>query len=213
MTLILFGSAALLSLIPFLAKLIFWIFCWIAKKLLGAASILSALEMAKSFVQRGKVPFVYSEIPEETSRDFLLQILVTGVTLTVVLFLTVLFLYALIKGIIKLLQTIVSAFNRNLDQSCQDFQDEIIDTRENYLKDTHRIPRLSAAEERKLPPDQRIRYRYKRLMQKHPEWFSGSTARENLPPEAAPIYEKVRYSPYPVTEEEAQSFAEQTKKI
>ena len=216
MTLILFGSSALLSSIPFLAKLILWGFRWIAKNLLGATSILFAWEMVESFVQRGKVPFVYPEISEETSRDFLLRILVTGVTLTVVLFLTVLILYALIKGIIKLLQTIVSTFNRNLDQSCQDFHDEITDTRvglEDQKTQRGKRNRLSATEEKRLPPDQRIRYRYKRLMQKHPEWFSGSTARENLPPEAAPIYEKVRYSPYPVTEEDAQSFAEQTKKI
>ena len=64
-----------------------------------------------------------------------------------------------------------------------------------------------------MPPDQRIRDRYQRLMQKHPEWDSGSTARENLPESAAPLYERVRYSPYPVTEEDAQQFAAETKKV
>jgi len=40
----------------------------------------------------------------------------------------------------------------------------------------------------------------------HPEWSDGSTARENLPEEAAAVYERARYSEHPVSPEEAARF-------
>jgi hypothetical protein len=62
-----------------------------------------------------------------------------------------------------------------------------------------------------MTPVQRIRYQYSVLMKKHPYWSEQSTARENLPKDAAQIYEKARYSEHDVTAEDVQRFDEQTR--
>ena len=66
---------------------------------------------------------------------------------------------------------------------------------------------------RAMTPAQRIRYRYQRLLYKHPNWDQGSTARENLPTVAAAVYEQARYSSHPVTQEDAALFVSKTKKV
>ena len=94
----------------------------------------------------------------------------------------------------------------------EDYIDEVTDLSPSD-RDKPKGPRLSAAEERSLPPAERIRYRYRRLKSRHPEWASGSTARENLPDKAAPLYEKARYSTHPITEEDADSFKSNTRRV
>jgi hypothetical protein len=64
-----------------------------------------------------------------------------------------------------------------------------------------------------MEPGQRVRYRYRRLLKKHPEWTQDKTARENLPEDPAGIYERARYSRDTVTEEEAKQFASDIKKV
>ena len=96
----------------------------------------------------------------------------------------------------------------------EDYVDEITDTRD----DTEKTKRPSSGrqlffDDRKLPPAERIRYRYRRLMKKHPNWGKSSTARDNLPDSLAPYYELARYSGKEVTEEQAQTFADGTKQI
>ena len=90
----------------------------------------------------------------------------------------------------------------------EDYIDEITDTRETG--DASRSRSRFGASKPKAPkggtPGERVRYRYKLLLWKHPEWNRGATAREKLPPDAADIYERARYSPHPVTEEEAEAF-------
>ena len=124
-------------------------------------------------------------------------------------------LRAIIPPIIKRIQ----AFFRNLRKGLtsyatsvsEDYIDEVTDLTPAAAK--KKAPRLSSSEERALPPAERIRYRYRRLKARHPEWESGSTARENLSDKAAPLYEKARYSNHPITEEEADTFKANTRRV
>ena len=68
-------------------------------------------------------------------------------------------------------------------------------------------------DERSLDPGKRIRYRYMRLLMKHKDWHAGKTARENLPDNAASLYERSRYSKHPITEEDAQQFITDVKSV
>lgn len=98
----------------------------------------------------------------------------------------------------------------------EDYVDEITDTREDTdqsLRRSRSGKKLSAAAERSMTPEQRIRYRYRLLLHRHPEWDAGSTAREKLPEAAATVYERVRYGQYAPSEEDAQQFTEEIKKL
>ena len=124
-------------------------------------------------------------------------------------------LYFLVKKLIVFVKYLTRISGKYLHAVSEDYVDEISDTREgreNTSGIRSRKVRLSSMDERKLPPDQRIRYRYLRLVQKHPEWDKGATARESVSEEAAPLYEQVRYSTHSVTEEDAQKFLAETKK-
>lgn len=100
----------------------------------------------------------------------------------------------------------------------EDYVDEIADTRETG-ENTSSIRKnlfgdwFRQVNEDKLTPVERVRYRYRRLLRKHQEWQPGSTARENLPSEAASIYERARYSCETIDPNEAETFAAHAKTL
>lgn len=124
-------------------------------------------------------------------------------------------LYRKLKHLMKYLAQRLSMFAHT---STEDFEDEITDTRDDgeqehiSLLDNLR-KRLTRVDEKSLTPAQRIRYRYLRLMLKHPEWHASQTARENLPPSAASLYERARYSEENLSAEEAEAFADSIHKL
>lgn len=91
------------------------------------------------------------------------------------------------------------------------YEDEITSTR----KESGQRRQREVQKEEQIPgwlsPTKRIRRRYKRLMEQHPQWHKSSTARENLVEEAAKIYEKTRYSSHTVTKQDADEFKNKTK--
>lgn len=95
----------------------------------------------------------------------------------------------------------------------EDYEDEITDTRETVKagSSTSRSSKVSFFDERRLPPRERIRYRYRRLLKRHPQWQSSSTARENLPEVSAALYEKARYSEMDISSQNAEQFLSYTK--
>ena len=102
--------------------------------------------------------------------------------------------------------------------SSEDFEDEITDTREEGEQERISVldslrRRLVRVDEKKLSPTQRVRYRYLRLMVKHPEWRASQTARESIPEDAAALYERARYSGDSVSPEEAERFAGRTRSL
>lgn len=120
------------------------------------------------------------------------------------------------KRLVVLARVLHKKLNRYLHAVSEDYVDEITDIREENDYVAYREKqqkKLSGKDVRNLPPDQRIRYRYWLLMRKHTRWAPGSTARENLNPVAAAIYERVRYSEYTASEADDQQFAEEIKTI
>ena len=97
-----------------------------------------------------------------------------------------------------------------------DYVDEISDTREDgerrrlFSRMNRKKDPLRGVNERKLPPAQRIRFYYLKLLLRHKEWKLSRTARENLSEAAAAIYEKARYSAHEISEADARSFHELT---
>ena len=126
------------------------------------------------------------------------------------------FLFKKAPVLMRKLRKMMVSLHRFADASSDDYIDEITDVRD--IDSVKRLrPRterwLRPAEERRMEPGQRVRYRYRRLLKKHPEWTQDKTARENLPEDPAGIYERARYSREAVTEEEAKQFASDIKKV
>ena len=140
---------------------------------------------------------------------------VAGIAGAVLAVLAARFLYRRLKKLAKLLRELM---RRYAAASCEDYEDEITDTREEGRRE-QQLPlralrrRLNLRDDKSLPPAQRIRRRYARMRMHHAEWQDNHTARETLSGDAARLYERARYSKHPVTEEEAAEFARSTRSI
>lgn len=124
--------------------------------------------------------------------------------------------YKIIKRYIGRLRSLIAVLGRYLSSSSEDYEEEIIDIRDEVIPERierKRRKRAMGMEPRPSTPVAYIRYRYLRLRLKHKEWKNGSTARENLPEALADVYERARYSDHPVTEEEAIRFKAGSKTI
>lgn len=120
----------------------------------------------------------------------------------------------LIRLLRKLIRWSTAALSYYNTASTEDYEDEITDTRELGKTESavqSHSRKLSFMDERKLPPKERIRYRYRCLLKKHPQWHGSSTARENLTDDAAALYEKARYSEKDITTLDAEHFLSRTK--
>lgn len=96
----------------------------------------------------------------------------------------------------------------------EDYEDEITDTRQDEADRSFSLLRRRINRRKAVYPDTpagRIRRSYARLMQSHSAWGPGSTARENLPEDAAALYERARYSNHPLTQEDADRFDQRTR--
>lgn len=126
-------------------------------------------------------------------------------------------LYQIFKFLRCGLQKLVAGLEKFSASVGEDYIDEVTDTREDLtaekLEKRGAAHRLAFLEPRNLPPDERIRFRYRRLLRRHPEWDAGSTARETLPGNLAALYERARYSPHPISEADADAFADGSKSI
>ena len=211
-TVIFFALAMLIALIPSIYEVIDAFVTWLGdtiKKLIESIKIDNVIND-----MGGSGPAPTPENHEGGGADWLTSLL-NALFLLCGVVIMLLCLRAIIPYIIKR----ILAFFRKLRQGLtsyassvsEDYIDEVTDLTPAAAK--KKAPRLSSSEERALPPAERIRYRYRRLKARHPEWESGSTARENLPEKAAPLYEKARYSNHPITEDEASSFKSNTRRV
>lgn len=214
----LFALGLLIASIPALVNLVGELFEWVVIGILWLIFLLSGKESQSSgevVDSGGDGAMMLPGADEVAHMPQWLTITLTVIVLVLIAAVAVYAVYIIGKKLVIFAKFITRISGKYLHAVSEDYVDEITDTREgreNTSEARNRKNRLSSLDERRLPPDQRIRYRFKRLMQKHPEWDSGATAREKLTAEAAPIYERVRYSPYSVTEEEAQRFLAETKK-
>ena len=126
-------------------------------------------------------------------------------------------LFRLFRRLAGIVRQIIGSLSKFASGVSEDYIDEVTDTREDLNREKvekeRPVSRIPFLEPRNLAPAERIRFRYQRLMRKHPEWDPGSTARENLPGNMAVLYERARYSSHPVTEEDAAVFADGSKSI
>ena len=214
--LLLFVGAALLALLPAVGELVQKTFTMI----LGLIMLLllwgepDAEHIQETQATTTKNPNGIGNLAEEPGNP-VLSLLFEILAYTALIAAVIGILYFLWRKCTKWLTRLWKRIAKHYNSSTEDYVDEITSTREfgvqeKYKKKTARVSRLR---QRSLPPRQQIRSRYQSILQKHPEWAAGSTAREKLPASLSPLYERARYSSHPVTEEEAQKFREETKKI
>lgn len=126
-------------------------------------------------------------------------------------------LYHIVRSLARSIRKLVGSMGKFASSVSEDYIDEVTDTRQDFDREKvskeRRASRIPFLEPRNLPPAERIRFRYQRILYRHPEWDAGSTARETLPGEMAALYERARYSPHPVTEADAERFADGSKHI
>lgn len=125
--------------------------------------------------------------------------------------------FLLLRQLAKLLRILWSRLNSYVAHASEDYVDEVTNTRDSGTIGRFRAMRerrrIIAVDERTLSPGDRIRHRYLRLLLKHPEWSAGNTARENIPDQAARLYERARYSEHAVTEDDAGQFTDCIRQI
>lgn len=165
----------------------------------------------------GKMDMMIGTIPAEEPSLFsiLFEKFVTAAALIAIAFGLLLLLrfllrrlYALSLRVIAHLQTYASAIS-------DDYEDEITDTREDGSSISYgtRIRRRFAASPEPDEPAAHIRWRYARLLRRQKDWADSSTARENLPQDAAALYERARYSDLPVNKEDAGLFDSAVRRL
>ena len=154
--------------------------------------------------------------PEENQLPPWLETVISVLIFVIVCAALLYAVYFLVKKLMILFRFLGKRLQKYMNAVSEDYVDVITDTRDDNGQASGRTKKsknLSAADIRKLTPAQKIRYRYRHLMRKHPEWAKGSTARETLNFSAANMYERVRYGSYCAVDEDAQKFIEETKKV
>lgn len=156
--------------------------------------------------------------PMETSSfALILQEIILFVVKIVLIVIFVFLAYFLLKKLYQLLCRLWKKFGHYASAVSEDYEDIVTDTRESGSKkdlfEKHFKHRTIFVDERTLTPGPRIRHKYLRLLKKHPDWAASNTARKNLSPEAAALYERARYSDHPISEEDSLQFTNEIKHI
>jgi len=220
MTLSVFAIAMLVTLIPSAVDVIKNGVFWIIRMIWKLIQLLTPRIKDVAAGESGGDPAVGGGLPSGGETSLFVEILtyvVLALCAIVFLVFLVLWLRWLLRRIVSLLRQLFALLSKYAAAASDDYEDEVTDTREEvnpeFFRPERKKRRTPKVDESTLTPAQRIRYRYLRLTGKHPEWTAASTARENLPVELAGLYEQARYSDHPVSREESDRFAEQTRKI
>lgn len=217
MTLILVVLACLASFIPYvydwMKKLILWFAGMLLRLLAPEPSDPHVPPDTPATGAVGEMIIMTETEPSGIAEFLEFIMLVLGVSAIVALL--VLFIVLLIR---KLKRWVVNAWEmleKYAGAVSEDYEDEITDTRGESSGERIGKKRIAVHwEKEQIPasPSENIRYRYRRLLRKHPEWTANTTARENLPRNLAEIYEQARYSGRTVTESEAELFRTESAK-
>lgn len=216
LTLVFFSIALAVTFIPKLVSTLAEFFRWFPSAILTFLVYLRpdhSNEINPAFVEGGP-PTLPSDA--ESAIPPWLDVAVSvilDIVFVIVMFWVIRYLIHKLADLAKVIRRLL---NKYLHAVSEDYVDEITDTRtvhEQTELTQKKEPKLSSADIRKLTPNEQVRYRYRQLMRKHPEWARGSTARENLSNTAASVYERVRYSSSTISQEDAGSFISETKKI
>lgn len=137
-----------------------------------------------------------------------LEHIATALTVIALIIGCAILLRLIAKGLVRLARHLSGRLRLYVSSATEDYVDEITDTREDGAQ---RESRLSLRMKRRSrteasTPGERIRAGYARLLRRRPQWTASSTARENLPDEAASLYERARYSDHEVTQADEERF-------
>ena len=224
LTVSLFGIALAVALLPSLWELIKQLFGWLGQLITWLKELFASLIPEETY-ETGATTFatevattgeglgvITEKIPrrEASAAE---QIMMTSIVLAVVIPAAIFGIYKLSRLLIKGIRKLISMVDAAAHAQTEDYEDEITDTRQDGQSETRRGKREKKERipERDLAPGDWIRYRYRQLSKKHPEWQAHNTARENLPDSPAQLYERARYSDHTITPEEAEQFKIETK--
>lgn len=218
LTLGFFALALLVSLIPAVASGVKALGLWVVMLLGKLSQLLSSGSSKTEFlsgVEESEVPSLMIGGNTQTSRIMeILQHIAMALCSVVLVVLAVLALWWSGKKLVSLIRRLWVSLGRYAASVAMDYEDEITDTRTSDTPERTAGKagkrRIRPGNRQSLTPAERIRWRYRQLAAAHPEWCVSSTAREVLPPELSPIYERARYSDHPVTMEEAERFERQS---
>ncbi len=217
-----FGIALAVAAIPWVYDLLAAGFGWIVRLI---STLQNMLTRPEETTEQTLVETTIIPPSAENWRDVLLEgketqrtseqtlAIMTAVVLVVVIPVLIFVLYRLGKWLVKKLHRLIVFIEQAANTQQADFVDEITDTRDDSRRERSRKKKRRNAMPwlRNMAPAERIRYRYRRLLTKHPEWKDYDTARENLPEDAAELYERARYSDHPITAGDADRFQNETK--
>ena len=215
LTIGIFSIAALVAMVPWLIDLM--------EKFI--MMVLHLLFMLRNLEEPAETTEAATFVPETTENwmDVVLdgvktrrtteaELIIIGVIAVTV---AALILYFAARRLIEVLKSTLGHLSKWMETVAttqqDDFIDEISDTRDDATVAVRKKRRERILPPRNMSPTEKIRYRYRRLLAKHPEWKQHHTARENLPEEAAKLYERARYSGHPITCEDAEQFQSKTK--
>lgn len=153
---------------------------------------------------------LFARIMQEIFRWSSLLMLVVGVPALLV------FVFLRLRKFAKWLGKSAESAGRAWREASEDYEEEITDIRgeEQAVWRPEKQNRfVGFLQERRLPPGERVRNRYGKLQTKHKDWSASSTARENIPEQAATVYERARYSDETITEADAQQFVKDIRKM
>lgn len=210
LTVVFFILAALIALVPAIYEALEAVFGWFGSLIKRLIDSIEVENIVNDLDGGGATPTEPGTPQGESLLEKILNIIFHIVWYGVLVALIAPWIPKIIRAISRFFKKLLSGASTYISDASGDYEDEVTNLRSAPKQ---KKQRFSSAEERSLPPAQRIRYRYRRLMSKHPEWESGSTARENLSDQAAPLYEKARYSDHPITEADAARFTSNTRRV
>jgi len=225
LTVTLFGIALALALLPSAWELVKLLFGWLGQLIAWLRELFASLTPEATIAQTTPdtaatetvaigegLGVITEKIPRRES-SAAEQVMVTSIVLAVLIPAAIFGLYKISRLLIKGIKGLIAMVDTAVNARTEDYEDEITDTRQDGQSETRKDPREKKPKvsESSMEPGERIRYRYRKLAKKHPEWQAHNTARENLPESPAKLYERARYSDHPVTPEEAAQFKEETR--
>ncbi len=216
-----FAIALAVALIPSLLNLVKWLFDAVSTLVAKVAELFPEATVPETTIQEtieattGEgMGALFENLPEHRTSEAT-YIIMTVITLSIMIPVGGYCIYKIVTGLGRGLRNLTQGIVEAAGNQAEDFQDEISDTREDaeseYYRGDRDKPRRSMPSLRNMTPAERIRYRYRRLASKHPEWKHHNTARENLQSDAAQLYERARYSDHPITEQQAEEFKNKIK--
>lgn len=218
LTLAFLGIALAVACLPGVVAAVSKLFQWLFVIILLLLELLGKIGTAPP---EGTMPSVepgdsiFGGAGSENPQPEWLEILVAVLSLLVLVAAVIFAIYFLSRKLMTLVRYLNKKLRSYLNTVTEDYIDEVTDTRDDPDRVQRRAQKgrsLSPLELSKLSPNQRIRYRYRQLMRKNPQWTKGSTPRENLNDTAASVYEAVRYGEQTANDADARKFTEETKK-